>query len=262
MPGNEVFMVRGLYTAYTGMMNQQARLDVITNNLANASTVGYKKEGSTSEAFHSMFTQKVKDGSEGYLNRRIGQESLGVKIGETYRDYTQGSYKVTGNTYDVALDGDGFFNISFTSKSGETSTRYTRAGSFTVNNAGMLVTDDGDYVLGNGGRIEIPQGAEVVIDENGNIYADKQYVDTLQITDFEDYNYLEKYGENLYVAIDGATEKTADCRINQGCLEMSNINVISEMVEMITISRAYESNQKVIQTIDSTLEKSVTLGNL
>ena len=67
-------MVRGLYTAYTGMMNQQARLDVITNNLANASTVGYKKEGSTSQAFDSMYTQKIKDGSEGYINRRIGKE--------------------------------------------------------------------------------------------------------------------------------------------------------------------------------------------
>ena len=73
-------MVRGLYTAYTGMMNQQARLDVITNNLANASTVGYKKEGSTSQAFDSMYTQKIKDGSEGYINRRIGKESLGVKM--------------------------------------------------------------------------------------------------------------------------------------------------------------------------------------
>ena len=96
-------MVRGLYTAYTGMMNQQARLDVITNNLANASTVGYKKEGSTSQAFDSMYTQKIKDGSEYYINRTIGKESLGVKIGETYTDYTQGSFKVTGNTYDLAI---------------------------------------------------------------------------------------------------------------------------------------------------------------
>ena len=255
-------MVRGLYTAYTGMMNQQARLDVITNNLANASTVGYKKEGSTSQAFDSMYTQKIKDGSEGYINRRIGSESLGVKVGETYTDYTQGAFKVTGNTLDLAIEGNGFFNIEFVSKSGNTSTRYTRDGSFTVNNEGLLVTEDGDYLLGQNGYIHIPQGSEIVLDELGNIYADDELAGRLKITDFEDYNYLKKYGENLYTAVDGAVEKSADFKVRQGYLEMSNINVISEMVEMITISRAYESNQKAIQTIDSSLEKSVNLGKL
>lgn len=255
-------MVRGLYTAYTGMMNQQARLDVITNNLANASTVGYKKEGSTSQAFDSMYTQKIKDDSEGYINRRIGKESLGVKIGETYTDYTQGSFKVTGNTLDLALEGTGFFNIEYTSKSGVTSTRYTRDGSFSINNEGMLVTEDGDYLLGQGGRIQIPAGTEVSIDELGNVYADEQLVDKIQITDFEDYNYLRKFGENLYTAVDGAVEKDGSYKVREGYLEMSNINVISEMVEMITISRAYESNQKAIQTIDSSLEKSVNLGKI
>lgn len=255
-------MVRALYTAYTGMMNQQARLDVITNNLANASTVGCKKEGSTSQAFDSVYTQKIKDGSEGYIDRRIGKETLGVMIGETYTDYSQGSFKVTGNTFDLGLEGSGFFNIEFASKSGTTSTRYTRDGSFSVNNEGMVVTEDGDYLLGQNGRIQIPTGAEVVVDELGNVYADEQLVDTIKITDFEDYGYLSKSGENLYTAVDGATEKNADCKVRQGYLEMSNINVISEMVEMITISRAYESNQKAIQTIDSSLEKSVNLGKL
>ena len=221
-------MVRGLYTAYTGMMNQQARLDVITNNLANASTVGYKKEGSTSQAFDSMYTQKIKDGSEGYINRRIGKESLGVKIGETYTDYTQGSFKVTGNTLDLALEGTGFFNIEYASKSGNTSTKYTRDGSFSINNEGMLVTEDGDYLLGENGRIQIPSGAEVVVDELGNVYADEQLVDKIKLSDFEDYNYLKKFGENLYTAVDGATEKTGDGKVRQGYLEMSNINVISE----------------------------------
>lgn len=255
-------MVRGLYTAYTGMMNQQNRLDVITNNLANASTVGYKREGSTSEAFQDLLAVKVKDGSEHYINRQVGYESLGVKIGETYTDFSQGSFKITGNTFDIAIEGDGFFNISFTSKSGETSTRYSRDGKFTLNNQNQLVTPDGDYVLGENGMIVIPEGAEVAIDEMGRIYADEEYVDTIKISDFEDYNYLKKYGENLYIAKDGATEldKDANTKIRQGYLEMSNINVISEMVDMIEISRAYESNQKVIQTIDSSLEKSVNLA--
>ena len=256
-------MVRGLYTAYTGLMNQQARLDVITNNLANATTVGYKKEGSTSQSFDSVYTQKIKDSSEAYIDRAIGKESLGVKVGENYTDYSQGSFKVTGNTLDLALDGSGFFNIEFTSKSGTTSTKYTRDGSFSINSEGMLVTEDGDYLLGqSGGHIQIPTDAEIKVDELGNIYADDELVDTIRITDFEDYSYLEKFGENLYTAVDGATQKNASFKMSQGYLEMSNINVISEMVEMITISRAYESNQKVVQTMDSSLEKSGNLGKL
>lgn len=257
-------MIRGLYTAYTGLVNQQNRLDVISNNLANASTAGYKKEGATSQAFDSVYTIKVKDGSEAYINRAIGQESLGVKIGETYTDFSQGSLKRTAATYDLALAGDGFFIISFTSKDGTESTRYTRDGSFTATKDGVLVTKDGDFVLGQGGQITIPQqAAEVSIDELGNIYADGNFIDRIQITDFEDYNYLKKYGENLWTTVDGATEKPAgNYQIKQGYLEMSNMNVVSEMVDMISISRAFESAQKVVQTMDSSLERAVNLGKL
>lgn len=255
-------MVRGLYTAYTGLYNQQTRLDVISNNLANASTVGFKKEGATGQSFDSVYTVKVKDRSEAYINRIVGQESLGVKIGETYTDYSQGSFRDTGATYDLAIDGEGFFTISFTSKSGEESTMYTRDGSFTTLADGTLVTKDGDYVLGQGGRIVIPEGTEVVIDKTGDIYVDGEYLDSILITDFEDYNYLEKYGENLYRTVDGATEKQGSYRIEQGYLEMSNMNVVSEMVEMITVSRAFESAQKAVQTIDSSLGIAVNLGKL
>lgn len=256
-------MVRGLYTAYTGLMNQQNRLDIITNNLANADTIAYKKEGATSQSFDSVLGVKIKDSSVYNINQVIGKLSLGVKIGESYTDYNSGSLEETGNTYDLAIEGDGFFAISFKDKRGNESTRYTRDGSFTVNNDGALVTKDGDYVLGQGGQITIPSGAsEITIDESGNIYADGEFVDQLQMVDFEDYNYLQKYGENMYIAVDGATQKDASCKVDQGYLETSNVNVVSEMVEMISISRAFESNQKVINTIDETLEKSVNLGRI
>ena len=255
-------MTRGLYTAYTGMYNEQKRLDIISNNLAKSATIGYKEEQVTSQAFKEMLTYKIRDRSNGFVDEPIGRMSLGVKIGETYTDYTQGSFKVTGNTLDLALEGTGFFNIEYASKSGNTSTKYTRDGSFSINNEGMLVTEDGDYLLGENGRIQIPSGAEVVVDELGNVYADEQLVDKIKLSDFEDYNYLKKFGENLYTAVDGATEKIGDGKVRQGYLEMSNINVISEMVEMITVSRAYESSQKVVQTMDSSLEKAVNLGKL
>ncbi len=251
-------MVRGLYTAYTGMLNQQYRLDTITNNLANASTTGYKSEGVTSRSFDDVLGIKIKDGSENYVNRQIGQLNLGVKIGENYTDYDQGAFKNTENTYDLALEGNGFFSISFTNKSGVTSTLYTRDGEFSVDSQGALRTKEGDYVLGEGGEIYIPtEAVSINIDSQGNITADGEFVDKLLITDFEDYDYLKKYGENLYIALEEAVETETDALIHQGYLETSNVNVVEQMVDMINISRAYESNQKVIQAIDDTLDKAV-----
>ena len=251
-------MVRGLYTAYTGMINQQKRLDTVTNNLANASTTGFKREGLTSKSFDQMLTVKLNDLSVPYLNEGIGKMSLGVKIGENYTDYSQGSFKETGNTYDLALAGNGFFTISYTDKKGNTSEKYTRDGEFTMDSEGYLRTLEGDYVQGEGGNIMIPvETSEVSIRDNGDIYADGEYVDSLRIVGFEDYNNIEKFGENLYNVVDGATETESTAAVKQGYLEMSNINVVKEMVEMITISRAYESNQKLIQTEDDMLDKSV-----
>ena len=104
-------MVRGLYTAYTGMVNEQKRLDVISNNLANSATVGYKTERVANQAFDDMLTVKIRDNSTGYCNQPIGNMSLGVKIGETYTDYGQGAFVETGNTFDLAIDGQGFFTL-------------------------------------------------------------------------------------------------------------------------------------------------------
>lgn len=251
-------MVRGLYTAYTGMIHQQKRLDTVTNNLANASTNGYKREGVTSIAFREMLGIKIKDLSVPLINEGIGYHSLGVKIGEGYTDYSQGSFKETGNTYDLALEGNGFFAISFTDKRGNESIKYSRDGQFTTDVDGALRTLEGDYVMGESGNIMIPTDAsQILVNTLGEVYADGEYVDTLQIVDFEDYNYLKKYGENLYDIVDGAVEKEPDALLRQGYLEMSNINVVKEMVEMITITRAYESNQKLIQSADEMLDKSV-----
>ena len=130
-------MVKGLYAAYTGMLNQQNRMDVISNNLANAATTGYKKEGSTSQAFDTVLAYKIKDQTVGVRAQNIGTMNLGVKIGENYTDYTQGAFKTTGNTYDLAISGNGFFCVEFTNKSGESSVKYTRDGSFTLNVGGI-----------------------------------------------------------------------------------------------------------------------------
>ncbi len=257
-------MIRGLYTAYTGMLNQQHRLDTISNNLANAATTAFKREGATAKSFDEVMAVKANDLSDANRLRKLGQMSLGVKVGENYTDYSQGSFRATNNPYDLAIEGNGFFSISFTSKSGEQSVKYTRDGEFTVDAEGMLRTKDGDYVLGEGGEIAIPTDAgQVAINKQGQVYADGVLIDTLAIVDFEDYNYLKKYGENMYEEVEGAIPKDVDFNVHQGHLEASNVNVIKEMVEMITISRAFESNQKMMQTVDQSLSKSVnTVGNI
>lgn len=253
-------MLKGLYTAYTGMINEQHRMDTMTNNLANVSTVGYKKEGATSQSFNSILTVKLKDTSIGKtLAERMGRNNPGVKIGENYTDFTQGSFRITDNTYDLALAGEGFFAIEFTNKAGETSTMYTRAGQFTLNKEGYLVTEDGDYVLDvQNRRIRVDTAQDARITNDGTISQNGRAVARIQVADFEDYNYLEKYGETYYRPVEGARLTTGTAAIKSGYLEMANVQVVSEMVNLIAITRQYESNQKIIQTYDGTLETAVT----
>ena len=133
--------------------------------------------------------------------------------------------------------------------------KYTRDGNFTLTQDGRLVTRDGDPVLDeNGSPIEIDPLLTTEINASGQIIQDGRVVATIQVTDFEDYNYLERYGENYFQPIEGAHEKEAAAQVYSGHLETSNISIVTEMVNMITVSRAYESNQKMITTIDGTLE--------
>lgn len=251
-------MVRGLYTAYTGMLNEQKRLDVISNNLANSATVGYKEEGVTSQAFKEMLTYRIKDRSSGFVDMPVGNMSLGVKIGETYVNWDQGSLRQTENTYDLALQGKGFYTVRVTNTKGEDTTCYTRNGSFQCTADGCIVDKNGNHLQGEGGDIQVPtDAARIVIDKDGAIYADGTYVDTIKITDFEDYNYLKQYGDNFYIAVDGAKTKDGEAAIEQGYTEQSNVNVVDQMVDMITITRAYEAGQKMIQLQDSLLNHAV-----
>lgn len=252
-------MVKGLYTAYTGMVNEQHRMDTLSNNMANVTTVGFKKEGTTSQAFDDVLAVKIKDSTVGYnLVTREGNMAPGVKIGENYVDWSEGSFRITDNTYDIAIAGEGFFAVEFTNKAGETSTKYTRNGQFTLTTDGYLVNSDGDYVLDtNSQRIQLDTNIDSAIDRMGNISQDGRVVAKIQLTDFEDYDYLEKYGENYYYPVEGAQTRQASGQMYSGYLEMANVSVVSEMVNLISISRQYESNQKIIQTIDGSLEVAV-----
>ncbi len=250
-------MVKGLYTAYTGMRNEQRRMDILTNNLANSDTTGFKKEGVTSQSFDDLLAFRIKDSSTpGVDAKQIGSMNMGVKIGEVYTDYTQGPMKVTDNTFDMALAGEGFFTIDFTNKAGESFTLYTRDGNFNMTEEGYLVTQDGDFVVGtNGQHIRLsPTAAETRIDRGGRIYQDGRLQAQIQVTDFEDYDYLEKFGENLYRPLEGATQREAGAKVYEGYLEAANVQTVYEMVQMIATTRAYETNQKVIQAHNDTLQ--------
>ena len=225
-------MVKGLYTAYTGMINEQNRLDILSNNLANADTNGYKKEGATNQTFADELAIKIKDTSSYGMPQKLGTMSMGVHIGETYTDYSQGNFRVTDNATDFALDGDGFFAIAYTDKAGNTSVKYSRDGAFVVN-------------------------TPITVDEKGNIFQNNQQVGTIGVVDIADYNYLAKYGENMYDLVNGGARQASTAKVTQGCIESSNINVVSEMVNMITISRAFQAGQKVINAVDETLDKAV-----
>lgn len=260
-------MVKGLYTAYTGMIMEQNRMDILSNNIANCDTNGFKKEGTTARAFRDQLALKIKDTSDYSLPKKLGYANLGVKIGETYTDWSQGNFTVTDNEEDIALDGDGFFAISYTNKQGETSVKYTRDGAFKVNVDGYLLTKDGDYVLnqngalngdpGAGNYIRLDPNTSFRVDELGYITQNDQVVGRIGVVDFEDYNYLQEYGENMYDLVEGGQSMESNAIVTQGTIEKSNVNVVTEMVDMITVARAYETNQKLIQTIDSTLDKAV-----
>ena len=260
-------MVKGLYTAYTGMVNEQKRMDVMTNNLANSATTGYKKEAMIAQAFDERLAIKIKDTSSWHnAPEGIGYISLGAKVGETYTNWDQGAFQITDKDSDVALAGRGFFAIEFTNKAGETSIKYTRDGAFVVDRDGYLRTVDGDYVLtqegamnsqgGEDNYVQIDPNLKYVIATDGSIRQNGEEVTTIGVIDIDNYDYINKFGENLYDLIPGGNIVESEAVVQQGMLEASNVNVIDEMVSMITIARAYEAGQKMIQAEDSTLEKT------
>lgn len=239
------------------MYNEQKRLDVISNNMANSATAGYKREGVTSQSFHDMMTLKIRDASADWRKEYIGDMSLGVKIGEVYTDYGQGSFRETDETFDIAIEGSGFFTVAVTDNAGNVHTRYTRDGNFHMRADGMITDEDGNRLQADNGDLIVDVNTQdIVITSDGGVYEDGVLTNTLQMVDFEDYDYLKKFGDTYYEPVDGATQKNFTGFVRQGFIEQSNVNVVKEMVDMIAITRAYESNQKVIQTMDKVLDLS------
>ncbi|MDC7226904.1 MAG: flagellar hook-basal body protein [Spirochaetales bacterium] len=268
-------MLRGLYTGASGMQAQIHKMDALSNNLANVDTTGYKKDTSVQKAFPQMLIRRMNDEVYKYpfgsvdTTPVVGKLGSGVELNEIYTQFDQGSLKESGNPFDIALDGKGFFTVD--TPTGE---RYTRNGTFMIDNNGLLVTKEGLPVQGENGNIYLKLN-NFVLDKQGQIWQNAdladdperlvsmkendwenlELVDTLKIVDFTRDRYLKKQGSSMWMETDesGAPKSVAlgsNTKTIQGFLEKANVNPVTEMVAMISVNRAYEANQKVITTQD------------
>jgi len=243
-------MIRGLYTAATGMVSECTRTNVIANNLANVNTTGFKRHETVNSEFERSLLKRINDGSQ---LPQVGELGHGTYTDEIFIDRSEGSFAQTGNAFDLAIAGEGYFAIQTPA-----GVRYTRNGAFTRNGDEQLVTHEGRPVLNVNGRpITIPDDGQVVIGADGRIFVDDEEVDTLQFVQFADQRNLLPEGDNLYQVVNNEQPAAATGTIEQGMLERSNVNVVAEMVNLINAYRAYEANSKVITTHDSLLEKAV-----
>jgi flagellar basal-body rod protein FlgG len=240
------------------MLKAQKKMDIISNNLANASTTGFKKDLAVSQTFPEMLTKRINDLKNGQpSDTNIGNMSLGSDVVQVFTDYTQGRLIRTDNPTDISFKNSNtaFFAVSVPQENGNEE-MYTRDGSWTIDEAGYLVTKDGYQVLGENGPIYLASD-NFSIQEDGNIYINNEYIDRLRIRDFTDTSVLQKYGNNLVQAPEDAQVQPFNGQIVQGFIESSNINTVQEMVEMINVIRSYEANQKIIKGYDDTLDKVI-----
>jgi flagellar basal-body rod protein FlgG len=256
-------MIRSLWIAKTGMDAQQTQLDVISNNLANVGTTGYKR---ARVAFEDLLYQNLRQA--GANSSQQTQLPTGLQIGtgvmpvSTERMFDQGNLQQTGNQFDIAISGSGFFQVQLP----DGSTAYTRDGSFHVDANGGLVTNSGYAVTP---AITVPAAAQsVTIAQDGTVTVTlqgkptPQTVGTLQLANFINPPGLDPRGQNLFIETAASGTPSANTpgtnglgTLQQGYVETSNVNVVSELVNMIQTQRAYEMNSKAIQTADQMLGK-------
>lgn len=273
-------MLRGIYTGASGMIAQEARMDAIANNLANVDKTAYKKDTAIFKAFPDMVIRRINESGLGITPAGsydsmpyVGKLGTGVEVNEVFTDFEQGSLQRTENNFDFALDGRGFFTVM--TERGE---RYTRDGSFTINQDGILMTHNGNPVMGENGIIRVQQNnfmvnerGEVIVNGDlsanprdvvsmaGNDWANPVVIDKLKIVDFENIRHIKKEGDSMYreTEFSGPPLPPGEFKVVQGFLEKSNVNIVREMVDMIEVNRSYEANQKTVTSHDQALGKLI-----
>lgn len=235
-------MSGSIFMATSGAEIQRIRMQILSNNLANINTSGYKEDRAAFRVPDDNLT--AGPGPEGAMGEAAPSLSTVIPM-TAHTDYSRGPIQRTGNPFDLAIDGEGFFSIQT-----DEGMRYTRNGAFTVNQDGNLSTSVGDPVMGEGGEIPI-DGKQVAFDGSGNVIVDGSITDKLRIVKISDTAALRKMGKTLFEMDETkGTEETLDYGgVQQGFLEGSNVNAVKVMTELIEVQRGYESYQKMIQTM-------------
>ena len=234
----------GLIESVETMLAQTQRLNQVSNNLANVDTNGYKRDNIT--FWEMLFTASDN-------RQRVG------KALQVITSHQSGPAEQTNNPLDLAIDGEGFFRIQTPQ-----GVRYTRAGNFHLNNQGQITTANGHLLLGAGGPVVV-DGDKLVIDPTGRVLVDDQEVNQLTLATFADFKDLEKEGNNLFRAkgLEVQEQVTQDAAIQQGFLEGSNVDAVTELTEMIDILRAFESQQRAISIVDDLNNQAIrSVGKL
>ena len=258
-------MMRSLWTAASGMVAQQLNIDVISNNLANVNTAGFKKSRAEFEDLMYQTMKIAGSATEGDNRIPVGiQVGMGVRPTAVHKFFTQGDFQNTGNPLDIAIEGEGFFQVLVGDE-----LMYTRAGAFKLNQDGTVVTANG-YVLQPEFTVP-PETKAISVSERGRIAALDTNGQEIAGADLPIYTFinpsgLDARGRNLYMPSEASGEATEGVpgtdnvgTLAQGFLEMSNVEVVDEMVTMIVGQRAYEMNSKSIQTSDAMLQMAIQL---
>jgi flagellar basal-body rod protein FlgG len=248
------------------MLLQRRAMEVVTNNITNADTSGYKKEILVAHTFDAELLRRVNDNAEtaavkanGNNPPKVGPLNYGTQVDTLFLDFSSGSFEETGRATDLAIQGDAFFALD--TPNGE---RYTRSGAFLVDRDGYLIDAEGNYVLGEGGELYLGS-TEFTINVDGEVYdANGNYVDNLRLVTFENPQTLRKQGgTDFYATTEEPLEEKNGSKLRQGYLENANVDIGREMVNMITVYRTYETNQKMLQMNDEITGKAVNdIGRL
>jgi flagellar basal-body rod protein FlgG len=250
-------MVRAQYISGTGMLLQRRMMETITNNITNADTTGYKKENLVAHSFDAVMIERINDNGSRSNPPIVGPLTFGTQIDQVYTDFAMGNLEETGRATDLALVGDVFFALD--TPNGE---RYTRAGAFLVDREGYIIDAEGNYLLGENGRI-YAGGDEFSVDDAGNVSVEGVYSDTIRAVSFEDNATLRKQGSSVFYATEEPIAPAGRYDVKQGFLENSNVDIAREMVDMITVYRTYETNQRMLTMTDEIVGKAVNdIGRL
>jgi flagellar basal-body rod protein FlgF len=245
-------MIRGLYSAASGLTTATLRLGVVSNNIANANTAGYKADRLPDEVGKSLDLLRWAVDDNG---NPVGTITLGPKSGLSSLDLTPGPIQETGNALDLAIGGTGFFTV----QGADGQTRYTRDGGFSLDATGALRARDGSAVLNDNGQPIQLAGGQIGVGADGTLSVDGAPTgDRLLVVDFAPGQQLLKQGNGMFTPANGALPQPATgTQLYQGFLEGSNVDMTESMVQTMNLVRAYEANQHLLQVQDQTLSRAV-----